>query len=124
MLVVVAGALMLLSAAAHGLLGWPAMLSELRAVGAADDLIGGLSAGWYWGSVAMVAFGLIALLAGMRLRRGDLSGVAPIRVVAACYVLFGLAAFFSRGFNPHFLLFVATGLLAGVPVSSRPRSGS
>ena len=42
--------------------------------------------------------------------------------------IFGLAAFLTTQFNPHFLLFVATGLLAGLPVMgmgpSRGTSGA
>ena len=116
-LVLIAGVVMLLSSLAHGLVGWPMMRGLLRDGGAGEDLIGALAVGWYFGSVAMVAFGSIAIVAALRLRRGDRSGVAPGRLIALCYVLFGLAAFLSRGFNPHFLLFVATGLLAGLPLS-------
>jgi len=117
--VLLAGALMMLSAAAHGALGWPAMKAELDRVGAGADLAGGLAAGWYFGSVAMAGFGVIVLLGGLRLRKGDPSGTASILAVAACYVSFGLAAYILLEFNPHFLLFVATGLLAGVPVLGR-----
>jgi len=114
-LVLAAGVLMLLSSVAHGALGWPAMRAELGRAGAGDDLTGALAAGWYFGTASMAAFGVIVVIGGLRLRRGDRSGIPVILVVAACYLVFGLWAFLLHDFNPHFLLFVATGLLAGVP---------
>jgi hypothetical protein len=116
-LLTVAGLVMLLSAAAHGMLGWPAMSQGLADAGAPADLAGGLAAGWYWGSVAMIAFGLIVLAAALRVRRGDPSLNAPVLMIAVCYVMFGLAAFVARHNEPFFFLFVATGLLAGLPVA-------
>lgn len=114
-LVLAAGALMLLSSVAHGALGWPAMRAELERAGAGDDLTGALSAGWYFGTAAMAAFGVIVVICGLRLRRADRSGTPVVLAVAACYLVFGLWAFLLHDFNPHFLLFVATGLLAGIP---------
>ena len=122
--VLLAGVLMMLSALAHGGLGWPSMRTALESAGAGDDLVGALAAGWYFGSVAMAVFGAIVFTSGLRLRRGDSSGVLPVRLIATGYVLFGLAAFAARHFIPHFLLFVLTGLLAGIPVLRTPPQGS
>jgi hypothetical protein len=116
MLVLLAGVVMILSAAAHGLLGWPAMLQALHGAGAPADLAAALSIGWYFGSMAMLVFGVVTVLSALRLRRGDSSGVTTIRVIAAGYVLFGLAAILYRHLNAHFLLFVVTGALAGLPL--------
>jgi hypothetical protein len=112
-LALIAGAFMLVSSLAHGLLGWSAMRGELAKVGAPADLVGGLRAGWLFGSASMAAFGAIVLVSALRLRRGDLSGVFALRVVALCYLVFGAAAFVALGFEPFFLSFVATGALAG-----------
>jgi len=117
-LVLLAGALMVISSAAHAFLGWPPLRGELRTAGLAGNLIGALAVGWYFGSVSMLAFGAITLRSGRLLRKGDRSGVAPVRMIAASYLIFGLAAFLSRNFNPHFLVFIFTGLLAGIPVLS------
>jgi hypothetical protein len=114
-LIRLAGAFMVLSAVAHAVAGWPPMRLRLERLGADADLVAGLAAGWYFGSVAMAAFGVIVLLAGWRLRRGDESGLAAVRVIAASYVLFGGIALLALGLNPFFLLFVATGLVAAVP---------
>ncbi len=115
-LVLLAGALMILSSAAHAFLGWPPLRGELRTAGVAENLIGALAVGWYFGSASMLAFGAIVFRSGLLLRKGDRSGVAPVRMIAACYVVFGLATFLSRNFNPHFLVFVINGLLAGAPL--------
>jgi len=114
-LALIAGVFMLLSSLAHGLLGWPAMRGELAKVGAATDLAGALGAGWLFGSASMVAFGAIVIVAALRLRRGDRSGVFALRAIAASYLAFGAAAFVARGFEPFFLNFVVIGALAAAP---------
>lgn len=111
---------MAVSSIAHAGLGWPTMARALREAGLEADLTGALAAGWFFGSVAMLGFGGIVLHAGVRMRRGDPSGIPAVRIIAAAYVLFGAGAFVLRGFNPHFLLFVGTGLLAGVPLLGSP----
>lgn len=113
--IAVAGALMLLSSIAHTALGWPAMAEALRAAGAPADLAGALSVGWYFGGATMVASGLIVLTSALRLRRRDLSGILPVRIVGATWLLFGVAALVARDLNPHFLLFVVLGGLAVAP---------
>ena len=120
-LVLSAGALMVLSSAAHAFLGWPPLRGDLKSAGVAESLMGALAVGWYFGSVAMLAFGAITLRSGLLLRRGDRSGVTPVRIIAACYVVFGVITFVSRNFNPHFLVFIVTGLLAGIPVLGKDR---
>lgn len=114
----VAGMLMVLSSAAHGMLGWPAMRQALLQAGAGADLVGALAAGWHFGTASMAAFGVIVITAAARLRRGDLSGAIFVKAVAACYVIFGAATFVARAYNPHFLLFVVTGVVAWLPVAT------
>lgn len=117
----IAGAFMIVSAAAHGAGGGPQVRAEMAAAGAPADLIAGVTAGWHFGTAAMAAFGIILLVAATRLRRGDRSGMVPALAVAACYLVFGFAAFLLSGFKPFFLMFVATGLLAGAPWIGLPR---
>jgi len=121
-IVIAAGLIMVLSSAAHAFLGWPALTMELAKSGVAEDLSGALSLGWYFGSVSMLAFGIITVSFGLRFKRGDRSGAAAIAVIAAGYSLFGALAIVMRGFNPHFLLFIATGLLAGLPLLGAQRN--
>ena len=117
-LVMSAGVLMILSSGAHAFLGWPQLQPELSKAGVVQPLLGAVAVGWYFGSVAMLTFGVVVLLMGLRLKRGDRSGVLTVRIVAAAYLLFGLTVFVLRDFNPHFLVFVFTGLLTGIPVLS------
>ena len=119
--ILLAGALMVLSSAAHAFLGWPPLRGDLKSAGVAEDLVGALAVGWYFGSVAMLTLGAITLRSGLMLRGGDHSGVTPVRIIAACYLAFGFVTFVSRNFNPHFLVFIVTGLLAGIPVSGKDR---
>jgi hypothetical protein len=109
----VAGALLLASSLAHAFAGWPALTSALDGSGVAADLQGALAVGWFWGSASMAAFGLIVTIYASRRLRGDHPPVLPIRLIAVTYLLFGAAAFLARDFNPHFLLFVVSGLLVG-----------
>lgn len=113
--VLLAGVLMLISAAAHAGLGWPPLHAILGEGGVDEGTIGALGAGWLWGSVSMAAFGVVTVMAGLRMRRGDRSLVGPVAAIAVGYLLFGVAALLVRG-SPHFLLFVATGLLVGLPL--------
>jgi hypothetical protein len=110
---------MLLSAAAHAGLGFPSLRPALQSAGVPGDVTGALAIGWYWGSAAMAAFGVITLVSGRKLWRGDVSLVPALLAVAGCYLIFGAVAFVQDDFNPHFLLFMATGLQAGLPVLIR-----
>lgn len=113
---IAAGALLLLSALAHALLGWPAVSDALAAAGAGPDLAGALAVGWHFGSMAMFVFGLIVLRIAIR---GD--DPCSVRFIAVGYLVFGVAAWLARELNPHFLLFVFTGVLLALFSFSRPR---
>lgn len=112
------GTLILLSALAHAFLGWPAMAGALAAAGAGEELAGALAVGWIFGSMAMAVFGLIVLETAVRGR-----GPAAVRFIAVGYLVFGLAAWLERDLNPHFLLFIATGVLLALFAFLRPRRG-
>ena len=117
-----AAAIMFVSAGAHGILGWKAQAEALRQINAPADLMSGLAAGWYFGSVSMFAFGLILVGAARRLSRGDTAIGASVGPIAATYVIYGIAAFVRLDFEPHFFLFIVPGLLAGLAViGGRPR---
>lgn len=113
----IAGALTLLSVIPHAFLAWPSFRRDLLTTGVDPNVVGALAAGWMFGSTAMVVFGLLGLVSGARLRRGDRSGVTVMRLVALAYVLFGATAFVARGMNPHFMYFVAIGVLIAAPLT-------
>jgi hypothetical protein len=102
----VVGVVLLASALAHAFLGWPAMSAALAEIGAGEELVGALAVGWYFGSVAMLVFGLMVFRIAARRADPD-----PARFIAVGYLVFGGTAWLVRDHNPHFLLFIATGLL-------------
>lgn len=111
---VLVGLLLLASAAAHALAGWPPFRESLTGAGVEADEVGALAAGWYFGSAAMLAFGLLVLQQARRRLRSQRVDGGPLWIVALAYVAFGAAAFALRGGNPHFLGFVATGCLTAL----------
>ena len=120
-LVAAAGVLLLLAAAAH-LLGWAQFRAPLAGVD--PELTAGLRVAWSWGSVAFATFGLVVLAGARAWRRGGEVPLGAVGPVALALVGFGLWALFYRGFNPHFLTFVALGLLAGAPLVGARRPGA
>lgn len=107
----VAGAFLLLSAAAHSLLGWKQLQGELAKANVPADLAFGLKVGWQFGGVAMVALGVIALhLFLHRFRGEDVSGL-PGLVIAAAYLAFGGWALAASRMEPFFFVFVVPGVL-------------
>lgn len=115
------GVVLLLSAVAHAF-GWSQLRLELAKAGVAAEIAGALAAGWYFGSVAMLAFGLIVVNQARRLLRGDAVSLWPSLVIGASYLAFGTVAFVARDFNPFFLLFIVTGLLVGAPAGPGARA--
>lgn len=109
------GALLVVSSLAHAFFGWPAMSAALETAGVADEgLLGALAAGWHFGSVAMMIFGVIVLSSAAGTLRGKPAATSPVLVIALGYLLFGVAAYWWRNFNPHFLAFIATGVILGI----------
>jgi hypothetical protein len=85
--------------------------------GISDELLRALAIGWYFGSVAMVVFGVIILLCWRATKTGAASVRAITGSIALAYVAFGSLAFFADSFNPHFIIaFVLPGLMLGVSV--------
>lgn len=116
---ILAGVLLVLSALAHAFFGWPAMTEALDDAitddAGAVDLVGALAVGWHFGSMAMFVFGLIVLRIAIR----DADSCSA-RFIAVGYLVFGLAAWLARDLNPHFLLFIVTGVLLSVFSFSKP----
>jgi hypothetical protein len=116
----VAGILMVLASFAHALAGWPHFATELEAAGAPADLLAPLSIGWHWGSAAMATFGLIVVIAAWKRWRGDRSGGYAVKLVSACWMVFGLATLVKFGFSGHFVGFIVLGALAWAPLLGEP----
>lgn len=116
------GAVLLLSGLAHAFTGWPPQADALVAAGIDAGIRSALRIGWYFGSLAMMAFGAIVL--GMtRASRRTKVHAGPAWVISALYLVFGLGSFVATDFNLHFLLFVATGVLVGMFAATLPQPG-
>jgi hypothetical protein len=121
---IVVGSFMLLSAAAHSLMGGKLLRADLQAAGVPDDLLRGVLVGWHFGGAAMLAFGTIVLLTfGRRARSGELSPV-PARVVALLYLAFGAGALAVSELDPFFLIFLVPGLLLALAAFPRRSPGA
>lgn len=121
-----AGSLVVLSSAAHSLLGWKQLRLALDETHAPPSLVTGLSIGWHFAGVAMFAFGCIVLATFTdALRRRPVS-LRPVGFIALVYLLFGVWALRVSNLDPFFLVFIVPGSMlaaaswrAGI-VSSTP----
>ena len=118
---IVAGVLMIASAAAHSLLGWPQLRARLAQSRVPDDLALGLGAGWHFGGAAMVAFACIVLWVFFRRLRGAPAPLVPPAIIAALYLAFGAGALAVSG-DPFFMVFIVPGLM--LAAASFPRRDS
>ena len=107
---IVASAILIISSGMHSLMGWPAMLQQLRATNAPADLISGMRIGWQWGGLAMLVLGIITLMIFVHRLRGDMVSAFPALVIGSAYTAFGVWAIVSTT-NPFFLIFIVPGIL-------------
>jgi len=105
------GAMMVLSSAAHSLLGWKELRAALGQTTAPDDLIRSLGFGWHFGGAAMLAFGCIVVALFARRLKGAAVSSMPAIVIGATYVIFGVWALAASRFDPFFLVFVVPGVM-------------
>ena len=103
---IIAGVILILSGAAHSLLGWKALGAQLAQTNAPADLIGGLRIGWHFGGACMLAFGIIVLMIFVR-RMPAL----PAFAIGVLYVVFGAWALAVSNFDPFFAIFIVPGVL-------------
>lgn len=104
------GALLLLSAAAHAFAGWSPLKGELLRQGTTGDLLDALAVGWWFGTTAFLAFGVITLGIAERLKTQPDTPVAPVGILGCA--LFGYGAFASvySVLTRQLALFVCLGL--------------
>jgi hypothetical protein len=112
---VLCGVILVGSAAAHSLLGWPAMRGQLERAGAAPDLVTGLSIGWNFAGLAILLFGILALWQFGAALRGRAVSLQPLALVGVAYAAFGVWALVVARMNPFFLMvFVVPGILLAI----------
>jgi hypothetical protein len=107
----VAGVLMMLSAAVHSLLGWKQLKSQLESLHAPPELVRAIGTGWNFGGAAMLAFGFIVVALFTHRLKGSSVTLRPAIVIGATYVAFGAGAMAVNDFDPFFLVFVIPGAL-------------
>ena len=103
---IIAGVILILSSAAHSLMGWKALGAQLARTNASADLINGLRIGWQFGGACMLTFGIVVLMIFIH-RLHPL----PARAIGVLYVAFGAWAMVVSGFDPFFLNFIVPGVL-------------
>lgn len=108
-----AGAVLILSSAAHSLLGWKQMQKGLAAANAPANLVQGLEAGWLFGGVAILTFGCIALAVFANAFRGRPVSLLPTAIIALAYLAFGVWALVTTG-DPFFYIFIVPGAMLGL----------
>ena len=105
-----AGVLIVVSAAAHSLIGWSVQRAALETAGAGPDLVMGLAIGWRFGGVCMLLFGYIVLTTFINAVRGRTVALAHPWLIALMYQAFGAGALLVSK-DPFFLVFIVPGLL-------------
>jgi hypothetical protein len=108
---IVGGVLLILSSAAHSLLGWKQLGAALATAGAPVELVTGLSIGWHFAGVAMFVFGCIVISIFVDAMRKRPVSFRPVALIAAAYLLFGVWALGASGLDPLFLVFILPGIL-------------
>jgi hypothetical protein len=108
-----AGAILVLSSAAHSVLGWKQMQSSLAATNAPPDLVQGLRIGWLFGGVAILTFGCVALAVFASILRGRALSRLPTLLIAVAYLAFGVWALVTSG-DPFFYIFIVPGAMLAI----------
>ena len=115
-----AGAILVLSSAAHSILGWKQMQSSLAGTNARPDLVQGLRIGWLFGGVAILTFGCVALAVFASRLRGRAVSLLPTGIMALAYLAFGIWALVTSG-DPFFYIFIVPGAMLAI-ASIPPRA--
>lgn len=107
---IVTGVVVLLGSIAHGGIGWPAVKHDLMKANIPADLLVPVGAVWIFGTLSMVTFGAIIVIAGLQLRKGNPASLTAVTCIGIAYILFGAGAVALVGFDLHLLLFAVLGL--------------
>jgi hypothetical protein len=107
---ILAGVIVVGSAAAHSVLGWRELGTALAATNAPATLAINLMFGWQFAGVSMLTLGSIVLWTFFRRLRGRPVSMWPAMMIGVVYAVFGAWAMLVSG-NGFFLIFVIPGLL-------------
>ncbi len=110
----IGGAILLLSAGAHSVLGWQAMSGELAKTNAPADLVQGLQVGWIFGGFVMVVLGAICINTFSKRFRGQPTSTFGPAIISVGYLAFGAWAAITTGGDPFFMIFVVPAVLLAI----------
>ncbi|MEM7247382.1 MAG: hypothetical protein AAF533_18725 [Acidobacteriota bacterium] len=113
------GLLLLVSGFFHSYSGLPPLSDALAADGVSAEIHLSVIIGWVFGSVAMLAFGVMMLVWALRVHRGESPSTAPAGAISVAYLCFGAVVFHVTDHDPRYLLFIITALLVGATVNWR-----
>ena len=104
--------LIILSSAAHSLLGWSSLGASLASINAPPELVTGLRIGWQFGGAAMLTFGCIVIREMSTLRHRRSAALWTVLIIGLLYVAFGSWALVISAYDPFFAgVFIVPGLL-------------
>ena len=110
-LTLVAAVIIVLSSAAHSLLGWPGLRTQLAAANAPAALVDGLAMGWHFGGAMMLVIGVVVFWLVRVAREGAVNVWVPLFVIGLAYELFAIGCAVLLGFDPFLFVFLIPGSL-------------
>ena len=105
-----AAVLMGFSALVNAIVNVPHLREDMAEINVRPTLLGAVSLGLHFGTLAMFAFACLVLVAAIRSLRVAVTARVPLSIIAATYVGFGIAAFVLTK-SPHTLGYVFMGVL-------------
>ena len=105
----IAAFMLIVSSAAHSILGWRGLRGELAAAHVPGDLMLGLQIGWQFGGAMMLTLGVVLLVMFRQRVRGERAPLLLAKAVAVAYLVFGAWALGASGGDPIFLVFLIPG---------------
>ena len=118
-----AGLAILGSGFLHGLINVPHLKEDLVEIGVRPTLVGAIMLVLYFSVVAMLGFGGLVLTSAVDAFRGKRTAQAPLWLVSAIYVVFGIVAFLFVSRTHHMLGYAAMGLLVAAGAALAPAGG-
>jgi hypothetical protein len=108
------------SAMLHGFVNVPHLYEDLLEIGVRRTLVSAVMLVLCFSIVAMFAFGGLVLSSAAASLRGRQPPRAPLWIIAASYVTFGVVAFALVSRSHHMLGYSTMGLLVGLGAALRP----
>jgi len=112
-LTLVSGSIMVLGAIPHAFFAWPHFRAALLAAAVDPDMVGAIAAAWRFGSVMMVATGLVVAGQGAWAWRGQPAlSARVVGPIGLAWLGYGIVAMVARHGSTHLFAYVVAGALA------------